>query len=53
LGFLNVLAADASASLKAAANELQRHLEAISGAKLPIVNVASSAVPNQQFLTTT
>ncbi len=42
-----VLAADACPSAKTAANELQRHLEAVSGGKLPIVTEASSAVANQ------
>jgi len=32
-----VLATDASPSVKKAANELQKHLEAMSGARLPIV----------------
>jgi len=45
-----VLAADASPSVKTAANELQRHLEAMSGAKLPIVAQASSAVANQVYV---
>jgi hypothetical protein len=45
-----VLAADAVPSVKTAANELQKHLEAMSGAKLPIVAQASPDVANQVFV---
>jgi len=45
-----VLAADASPSVKTAASELQKHLEAMSGAKLPIVAQASSDIVNQVFV---
>ena len=40
----------ASPSVKAAAAELQRHLEAMSGAKLPIVGEVSPTVANQLYV---
>ena len=45
-----VLAADASPSVRTAASELQRHLENISGAKLPIVASPTEGVPAQVFV---
>ena len=40
----------ASPSVKAAAAELQHHLEAMSGARLPIVHEASPTVANQLYV---
>jgi hypothetical protein len=45
-----VLAADASPSVRTAASELQRHLEKISGARLPIVNAPTEGVVGQVFV---
>jgi hypothetical protein len=45
-----VLAADASPSVRTAASELQRHLEKISGAQLPIVNAPTEGVAGQVFV---
>lgn len=45
-----VLAADATPSVRTAARELQRHLQAMSGAELPIVHAASPGVKNQVYL---
>jgi hypothetical protein len=45
-----VVAEDASPSVRTAANELQRHLEAMSGAKLPLVHHPTKDVANQVFV---
>jgi hypothetical protein len=45
-----VLSPGASPSVKTAANELQCHLEAMSGAKLPIVGAASANVKSQVYV---
>ncbi len=45
-----VMSKSAGPAVKTAANELQRHLEKISGAKLPIVNKASSNVENHVYV---
>ena len=45
-----VMAEDATPSVKTAANELQRHIEAMSGAKLPIVSQVSQEVANQVYV---
>jgi len=45
-----VLAADASPSVRTAASELQRHLEKISGALLPIVNSPTEGLVGQVFV---
>ncbi len=45
-----VLAAGASPSVRTAASELQRHLEVISGARLPIVSAPTEGVPAQVFV---
>ena len=45
-----VLSESASPSVKAAGSELQRHIEKISGAKLPIVDKVSPTVPNQVYI---
>ena len=45
-----VVAEDASPSVRTAANELQRHLEAMSGAKLPLVHLPTKDVANQVFV---
>ena len=45
-----VLPLDASASVQTAGSEIQHSIEAMSGAKLPIVNVASPDVANQIFV---
>ena len=45
-----VLPLDACPSVQTAGSEIQRSIESMSGAKLPIVNVASPDVPNQIFV---
>ena len=45
-----VLPLDACASVQTAGSEIQHSIEAMSGAKLPIVNVASPDVANQIFV---
>ena len=45
-----VVAEDASPSVRIAAVELQKHLEAMSGAKLPIVHRPTKEVTNQVFV---
>lgn len=45
-----VLAPDATASVRTAARELQRHLRAMSGAELPIVHAVSPGVKAQVYL---
>jgi hypothetical protein len=45
-----VLSDTAAPSVKTAALELQRHLESMSGAKLPIVHQVSSGVKNQVYV---
>lgn len=45
-----VIAKDATPSVQTAANELQRHLQAMSGAELTIVHSPSSGVPNQVYV---
>lgn len=45
-----VLSKEATASVRTAAAELQRHLEAMSGARLPIVHEPSSGVENQVYV---
>lgn len=45
-----VLAGDASPSVKTAAEELQKHLKAMSGATLPIVQAPTANVANRIYL---
>jgi len=45
-----VVAEDASPSVRTAANELQKHLEAMSGAKLPLVHQPTKNAANQVFV---
>lgn len=45
-----VIARDAAQGVKLAAEDLQKHLELISGAKLPIVNAPSSGVRSQVYV---
>ena len=45
-----ILSPEASPSVKTAAAELQRHLEAMSGATLPIVSQASPGVKNHVYV---